>query len=413
MKKLFLVLFLLLAFNALAVEVYNNGDNKVDIYGDIRGYVGYGFAFDAKIDEKVNGTSIPGYPTDFTYFHDMAYGISSASNVGTNIKIGQFQSKFELGANEQTIFSRNNSADTIGLRYAWAAWNFQNGSRLLFGKADTLTSMNGFSSDIFNNDGGLYGVGGTSTNHRRFQVQYSIAGFSIAVMEDDRLFESGGEFFPDFSFTDVYIPRVAVSYVYENDSLLAKIAATYSAYEGFYLDSNASNRYAAIHAFGIVGGIKPYFNNKNSWLSFQIRYGMNEDMYGETGYGSLFKGNDIYYTAVLPYVDETGYIYNMHRVSTTFEYGVKIHDKFTLIAGLGYQADLPLIDFIDTETSLFSSYAVFLQGQYSITDNFMLVPQIAYLGSIIYGEVKMPSYTLELYEESNAIMAGLQLRVLF
>ena len=108
MKKLFLVLFLLLAFNALAVEVYNNGDNKVDIYGDIRGYVGYGFAFDAKIDEKVNGTSIPGYPTDFTYFHDMAYGISSASNVGTNIKIGQFQSKFELGANEQTIFSRNN-----------------------------------------------------------------------------------------------------------------------------------------------------------------------------------------------------------------------------------------------------------------------------------------------------------------
>ena len=85
----------------------------------------------------------------------------------------------------------------------------------------------------------------------------------------------------------------------------------------------------------------------------------------------------------------------------------------SLIAGLGYQADLPLIDFIDTETSLFSSYAVFLQGQYSITDNFMLVPQIAYLGSIMYGEVKMPSYTLELYEESNAIMAGLQLRVLF
>lgn len=412
MKKLFLVLFLLLAFNALAVEVYNNGDNKVDIYGDIRGYVGYGFAFDAKIDEKVNGTSSSGYPTDFTYFHDMAYGISSASNVGTNIKIGQFQSKFELGANEQTIFSRSNSADTIGLRYAWAAWNFQNGSRLLFGKADTLTSMNGFSSDIFNNDGGLYGVGGTSTNHRRFQVQYSIAGFSIAVMEDDRLFESGGEFFPDFSFTDVYIPRVAVSYVYENDSLLAKIAATYSAYEGFYLDSNASNRYAAIHAFGIVGGIKPYFNNKNSWLSFQIRYGMNEDMYGETGYGFLFKGNDIYYAAVLPYVDQTGYIYNMHRVSTTFEYGVKIHDKFTLIAGLGYQADLPSLG-IEDESSILTSYAVFLQGQYSITDNFMLVPQIAYLGSIMYGEAKMPSYTLELYEESNAIMAGLQLRVLF
>ena len=40
MKKVFLTLFaVLLAVPAFAVEVYNNGDNSVAIYGNFRGYV--------------------------------------------------------------------------------------------------------------------------------------------------------------------------------------------------------------------------------------------------------------------------------------------------------------------------------------------------------------------------------------
>ena len=415
MKKVFLTLFaVLMAVPAFAIEVYNNGDNTVEIYGHIHGYVGYGMGMNGGSDDN-NGVKTTYDPM---YSHNMLYGLQGNSRVGTRVKAGNFSGQFELGANEQTL--RSSAANTIGFRQAWGAYTFGNGSRLLVGKTDTPTAMGGFISSFYDTDGGLNGFGGSPTGFRRFQVQYSIAGLTLSLIEDDAsdtsmVFNDPISGSNEYYFIDnaQYTPRAGLSYVYQSESLLAKIAATYSAYEGFYLDSNASNRYAAIHAFGIVGGIKPYFNNKNSWLSFQIRYGMNEDMYGETGYGFLFKGNDIYYAAVLPYVDKTGYIYNMHRVSTTFEYGVKIHDKFTLIAGLGYQADLPLIDFIDTETSLFSSYAVFLQGQYSITDNFMLVPQIAYLGSIMYGEAKMPSYTLEIYEENNAIMAGLQLRVLF
>lgn len=40
MKKfLFLFLFLLFSFQGYALEIYNNNDNKIDIYGDIRGGV--------------------------------------------------------------------------------------------------------------------------------------------------------------------------------------------------------------------------------------------------------------------------------------------------------------------------------------------------------------------------------------
>lgn len=410
-KIIFICLFLLFTSNVYAIEIYNKDDNTVDIYGDLRGYIGYGFSFQGRYNEQTSGLINDEYFNDYTLTHMMSYGISSMSNAGVNIKIGQFKSKIEIGVNEETFFSRTSDTNTIGLRYVYASWDFLNGGQILFGKTDTPTSMIDFSSDIFNNDGGLYGSGGSSTYHKRFQIQYSFKGLTLALIEDDRAADSAD--FVTFYFDDVYTPRAAISYVYENDSLLAKLAATYTAYNGYYTSNDVDTKWATLHAFGIVTGIKPYFNQKNMWLSIQARYGMNEDMYGETTHAFLYYGTDNINIAFLPSVnEETNTFYNIHRIGATIEYGVKLHNKFTLITGLGFQADLLSVGFPD-ETSYTLSYALFIQGQYSITKNFILVPQIGYYGNFLYGEGKYSSYTLKISEDSNAIMAGLQFRIVF
>lgn len=410
-KIIFICLFLLFTFNAYAIEIYNKEDSKVDIYGDLRGYIGYGFSFQGRYKEQTSGVINDEYSIDYSLAHMMSYGISDMSNVGVNIKIGQFKSKIEIGANEQTLFSRTADTNTIGLRYIYASWDFLNGGQILFGKTDTPTSMIDFSSDIFNNDCGLYGSGGSSTYHKRFQIQYSFKGLTLALIEEDRRADSAD--FVTFFLDDVYTPRAAISYVYENDSLLAKIAATYTAYNGYYTDNYADTKWATLHAFGIVAGVKPYFNQKNMWLSIQARYGMNEDIYGETTHSFLYYGTENTNIAFLPSInEETNTFYNIHRIGATIEYGVKLHNKFTLITGLGFQTDL-LSAGIPDETMFASSYALFIQGQYSITNNFMLVPQIGYYGNFIYGEGKYSSYTLKMIEDNNAIMAGLQFRIIF
>lgn len=412
MKKILLFfLFLGFTFNSHAVEIYSNGDTKVDIYGDLRGLLAYSFTFQGKQDEKIDGVSNTGYPTDYVLSHSMGLNLLGRSNIGTYIKIDQFESKIEIGANENTLFKMAESPSTVGLRYVWAAWNFKNGGRLLFGKTDTPSSMVDFSSDIFNNNAGLFGTGGSSVFHRRYQVQYSIAGLTLALVEDDRLL--GDEYFISFNFADVYTPRASVSYVYENESILAKIAATYTAYHGSFINNDLTKKWINLHAFGIVTGVKSFFKDKSMWISFQARYGMNEDMYGETAYTTAFNGTQSTNIVIIPYVDlPTNSFFNNHRVGATFEYGAKLHDKFTLVAGFGGQADFPSL-YLPNESSVHASYAAFLQGQYSLSENFMLVPQIAYYGCILYGESILSSYTYSLYEENNVLMAGIQFRVIF
>ena len=129
MKKVFLTLFaVLLAVPAFAIEVYNNGDNSVAIYGNFRGYAGYGLSVAGDTTSDMGGTSVTG--TDGGLGHNMLYGLQGNSRIGTNIKVGNFTAQFELGANEKTLINKA-IGDTIGIRQAWGAYTFGNGSRLM------------------------------------------------------------------------------------------------------------------------------------------------------------------------------------------------------------------------------------------------------------------------------------------
>lgn len=362
MKKVLLTLIaVLMAVPAFAIEVYNNGeDTSVDIYGTLRGYIGYGHGVDGVSDT-----------TDDNFL----YGLQGNSRIGVRLKVGNFSGQVELGAVEATLYGRSTGSN-VGLRQAWGAYSFGNAGALLAGKTDTPTAMSGFISDIMDTDGGLNGFGGSPTGVRRFQIQYNVAGLSIALIENDMAYGPG----VSYGYTDggETIPRLGLSYTYKNPSLLVKVAATYSALNGTIKAPVSDTRWATVHAFGVALGLKPTFMDGKMWLSVLARYGMNEELYGEakTVYnGGLMSHSTITGTGLVG-VQADGTVDNVQRAAVALELGYNVNDMIAVIVGGGYQHSM-----IDSYTYDIGSYAVFLQAPIKISGNFALIPQFTYTGT--------------------------------
>lgn len=357
MKKVLLTLIaVLMAVPAFAIEVYNNGENAVDIYGTLRGYIGYGHGVDGVSDT-----------TDDNFL----YGIQGNSRIGVRLKVGNFSGQVELGAVEATLYGRSTGRN-VGLRQAWGAYSFGNAGALLAGKTDTPTAMGGFISDIMDTDGGLNGFGGSTTGSRRFQIQYNVAGLSIALIENDMAYG------PVVGYTDggETIPRLGLSYTYKNPSLLVKVAATYSALNGTINAPVSDTRWATVHAFGVALGLKPTFMDGKMWLSVLARYGMNEELYGEAK--TVYNGGSMAHSSIGDHVgvQADGTVDNVQRAAVALELGYNVNDMIAVIVGGGYQHSM-----IDALTYDVGSYAVFLQAPIKISGNFALIPQFTYTGT--------------------------------
>ena len=248
--------------------------------------------------------------------------------------------------------------------------------------------MGGIISSFYDTDGGLNGYGGMVRSNRRFQVAYSIAGVTLALIEDD--VNSAGAITNINGFTDnaPYTPRAAISYEFKNDALLAKIAATYTAVNGSYTDAAGATKWTNLHAFGVVLGVRPTFGNM--WLGIHARYGMNEDLYGE---GKTVANNGKYSHDTLGTVSRTinndGSFNNTHRAGAALEFGINVTENFAAIIGGGYQATIQEIGdtvegFQVTDPScLIHSYAIFVQTPYKFNQNFALVPEIAWFSTFL------------------------------
>lgn len=367
MKKVLLTLIaVLMAVPAFAIEVYNNGENAVDIYGTLRGYIGYGHGVDGESDT-----------TDDNFL----YGIQGNSRIGVRLKVGNFSGQVELGAVEATLYNRSTGSNVVGLRQAWGAYSFGNAGALLAGKTDTPTAMGGFISDIMDTDGGLNGFGGSTTGSRRFQIQYNVAGLSIALIENDMAYSikestASGPNVSGYTDGGETIPRLGLSYTYKNPSLLVKVAATYSALNGTINAPVSDTRWATVHAFGVALGLKPTFMDGKMWLSVLARYGMNEELYGEAK--TVYNGGLMAHSSIGNYVgvQADGTVDNVQRAAVALELGYNVNDMIAVIVGGGYQHSM-----IDALTYDVGSYAVFLQAPIKISGNFALIPQFTYTGT--------------------------------
>lgn len=353
------------------ISILNDGENQVDLYGTIRGYIGYGYSVDSAKDIDNN---------------DMLYGLQNNSRIGINFTTGSIFGRFELGAQEATLLSSAKNA--LGIRHFYAGYKFSNNGSLVVGKMDAPSVLSAFFSEILDLDGGGNGFGGIGTGSRRFQIQYRTPfGLDFALVEQDLVF--GREPIAKSE----YIPRIALSYTYKKDGLYAKIAGTYSILNGELIDTaltNTTSPYGTVHAFHVGGAVKKTIGNFH--FAVLASYGMNADLYNEQktvysngGYmhqklnsmtigGVTYNGIDSYI------VDENGKISNVTRVSAYAEFGYKIVPSFSLIAGGGYQYtknDSSTLNDLDIH-----SYSVFVQAPFALSKNFSIITQAGWYDTI-------------------------------
>lgn len=395
MRKIIIsILFLLVNLPVYAaITLLENETGKVELYGTIRGYIGYDMSY----------TNYEG--TKDVYQEELMYGLQTNSRIGVNFSINNFFGTAEIGVKEKTFL--NSAANTIGFRWFFAGYKFGSAGSILFGKTDTPSSIGGYNNDIFNIDGGANGFGGIMTGNRRIQLMYKtpfnldislVTLGDMAVSSDNKIEVTGSE-----------IPRLSLGYNYSNERLSLKAAASYGAAVGKSLEN--ADKSALINAFHIGFAIKPVFNK--FYLSLITHYGMNADIYNEQATYGLGNRSTTYtfgsnlFTAQ---VNSDGSINNVSRFGINLEMGYQINDVISIIVSGGYQMTMmdEQMDFNGYGlTDFVNSYSAFLQVPFKLNKNFSIITQVGWYSNS--AEVNNGS---AFYEES-ALLAGAQIRYSF
>ena len=358
MKKIVVssALSALLVLPAMAFEVYNNDENgvKVDVYGSIRGYVGYGESGKAGADA--------GY----------LIGIQDNSQFGVKFQKDKFKANVEWGAVEPGV---DGQASSTGWRQYWGSYTTSAGT-FLFGKTNTPTIDNGFTNDFFNNDNGSQGFGGIATGSRKIQIQYNVAGLSLALVEDK--VGAGRNVQNDTVGPNQESPRIAASYTINDDKgkPTFKVAATYKYYNSATIDTKAPEGTSAYHAWL---GVKQSFGGM--FISAMAHYGKNGHLYGEQS--TTFSYGGYAHDKTL----DTAVGLDAQRAGARLEIGSKLSDDMSVILGAGYQATFGGANQkaqagSDLKDSFIQGYSAFIQLPYKVSSNFTFAPQVSFYQTI-------------------------------
>nr|WP_317403221.1 hypothetical protein [uncultured Helicobacter sp.] len=358
MKKIVVssALSALLVLPAMAFEVYNNDENgvKVDVYGSIRGYVGYGESGKAGADA--------GY----------LIGIQNNSQFGVKFQKDKFKANVEWGAVEPGV---DGQASSTGWRQYWGSYTTSAGT-FLFGKTNTPTIDNGFTNDFFNNDNGSQGFGGIATGSRKIQIQYNVAGLSLALVEDK--VGAGRNVQNNTVGPNQESPRIAASYTINDDKgkPTFKVAATYKYYNSATIDTKAPEGTSAYHAWL---GVKQSFGGM--FISAMAHYGKNGHLYGEQS--TTFSYGGYAHDKTL----DTAVGLDAQRAGARLEIGSKLSDDMSVILGAGYQATFGGANQkaqagSDLKDSFIQGYSAFIQLPYKVSSNFTFAPQVSFYQTI-------------------------------
>lgn len=340
-----------LVLPASAIEIYSDDDKKVEIYGSIRGFMGY--------SESTKAAD----PAAFLF------GLQSNSQFGVRAQMGKFKANVEFGAREADVIPAADGNTTAPYRQYWGSYDTGYGV-VLFGKTNSPSFDNGFSSNWLNIDSGMVGFGGLPTAKRHIQLQYNIAGFSIGVLEDGR---GNG-----WSETNQETPRIAANYTINNDKgqPFFKIAGSYKYYNSGSI--NPSNSLivenTGTHAYHIWLGLRPTFGN--SFLSLVAQYGKNGYLYGEQVAGAYSRGGYTFTNVGNGVGNGVGL--GAKIAGGKVEFGTKLSQDVSLILGAGYQATYGGSAQVEADSGPIHSYAAFLQLPYKANANVEVAPQVTF-----------------------------------
>ena len=359
-----------------AYKVVDEGDKVIDIYGSARGYVGFGG------NANVTGNT----------FNDPSgsalFGLQSNSRVGIKAKINNLDANVELALQEESRYGY--------FRHMWGSYTFGSAGTLLFGKANTPSVPKTlFSSDTANIDQGHVGFGGLRTASRKVQISYSIAGATIALVDDTEDVDAASK-------RNGKIPRIAAGYYLQNEdkTLDFQVGGTYKYYnKGYDQNPGSQHRFDDVQnkgsgsAFHIFAAIKSQTMDKKLYFSGMFNYGMNADLYREQrtsiNLGS-YKHEEIYRK------DPRA---NVHRAGIYTESGYKISDTLSGVLGLGYQLSFSRTLNTGDEAHTFMAMA---QLPVKLEKSLTITPQIGYYGAA--GELENHG------QQQHSILAFVRLR---
>ena len=263
MKRILIVALCVFAVQLGAIEVYSGKNSTLRVFGTLNTQIGYG---------NVGGFVGESTPSLSAIYRNSAHrfmvGVQGNTKFGVAFTIGGLFGEARLGLKESPVY-KGGKGTAPNFRRLYLGYDFGKGGRLLIGKTKLPSSGSGFISDIFNEEGKLRGFGGSSTNTRRFQVQYSVAGFSLSISNNDA---------NQTLTTARAIPRFSVAYDYASANLLARIATSYVCYG--YCGGVDKNSTQSTHIAYSAFGIKPIFGKTH--ISLVAHYGLNSHKVGES-----------------------------------------------------------------------------------------------------------------------------------
>lgn len=339
-----------LAMPAMAINIYDGENGKVDVYGSIRAYAGLGNTADRAGNDNI-----------------LVLGIQNNSQFGVRFSRDKFKANVQFGGEETGINAASNAASNgANLREFWGSYDSDFGT-ILVGKATTVDNDTGFFTNWLNNDNGLNGFGQTYTGNRHTQIQYKIAGFAAAVLTDnDSLFAKDENQAGRTSNN----PRLALSYtINEGGKPFFKIAGSYLKLynaKGFTPQVSAGAD-GEDHAYHVWAGIRPTFGS--SHISITALYGKNSRVYGGPGAK--------YSVGTYTHLDPNGFgATNAHSTAgAALEYGIDFNKELSFNIGAGYQQTK---SGTTGNNGKISGTAVYLNLPYSPTKGVSVTPQVAY-----------------------------------
>lgn len=369
-----------------AYKVVDEDDKVIDVYGSARGYVGFGGSASATDTFGTNPSS-----TAYGPYGSALYGLQSNSRLGVKAKVGNLEANAELGLGEPD-----------GFRQMWGAYTFGSAGSLLFGKTDTPSVAKSiFSSDLADTEQGSAGFGGLRTSSRKLQVAYSIAGFTIALVDDASTVVNAR------GVQNEAIPRIAASYYLQNEdkTLDFQVGGAYKYYNlGVRATSEGNTRFigGSGSAFHIFTAVKSQMMEKNLYVSGMLHYGMNADLYGEQRTNTNTGGYS--HTQIFNNVA----VSDVHRVGAYVESGYKFSDMVSGVLGLGYQLSLAQSALAGGNDQMAHTYMVMAQLPVKLEKSLTITPQVGYYGALI--DTTSSGSVLVSAKQQHGLLAFVRLR---
>lgn len=373
-----------------AYKVVDEDDKMIDVYGSARGYVGFGATMGGSSTTTAGTTTNTSNPS----FGSAIYGLQSNSRLGVKAKIGNVNLTTEIGLDEPNNF-----------RQMWGSYTFESAGTLLLGKLDTPSvAKSSFASDVANTDQGHAGFGGLRTSNRKFQLSYSIAGLTVALVDDSGVVDVKAS-------QNEAIPRIATNYFYQNDdkTLEVQVGGSYKYYNagvrGGQGDANSRFATNSGSAFHIFTAVKSQMMENSLYVSAMAHYGMNADLYGEQR--TSMNDGSYKHTDIMKVSNA-----NVSRAGGYVEGGYKINDTLSGVLAAGYQYtwansnDPKLPAGTTTTMGTAQTFTVMAQLPMKLDKNFRLTPQIGYYGTILGGG----DQNTKTVSTNHGVLAFVQLR---